>query len=287
MKIGHAVMNENGAARGGAPGDGTAKEICTRAWYAPEGGWTQYIEPKDAAFGEAAARWMARICSDDRFGYDRTNRWSGLKQILRHGFGDAGKGDFDCSSLCISCCILAGLTLPQKGSTRDIAKRLAQTGAFNVYGAKDPRTKGPALAVKGGMWCTPGRHVVMAIENGADARLVDARLADSAEKGAEGAEDEQMKDSVPAAKGGSVGSFASVESGTGVRSEKPPVGTLFTLGSVRVRETPVSGRTVRILRRGERVPFFGQDPETGWCRLKEGWVTGNGRYICFEERRTE
>lgn len=175
MKIGHAVMNERGTAHGGVPGDSTGKEIRTAEWYEREGGWAQYIEPLDLDMAERAAEMMERICADSRFGYDQDKRWSAYQQIRDHGFDGAGRGDFDCSSLCIACYIFAGADMLPRGSTRDAAKLFEQTGRFKVYTDAE-HIGGTDMAVRGGMWCAPGKHICMALETGPDFAKVDESI---------------------------------------------------------------------------------------------------------------
>ncbi len=52
--IGHASIDERGSARGGAAGDQTGREVCTRSWYAK--GWNKLIRAKEPAVAEKIAR---------------------------------------------------------------------------------------------------------------------------------------------------------------------------------------------------------------------------------------
>ena len=47
VRIGHASIDENGSATGGAAGDQTGKEVCIRSWYAK--GWKVLLRAKDPA----------------------------------------------------------------------------------------------------------------------------------------------------------------------------------------------------------------------------------------------
>ena len=57
VKIGHASIDENNAAKGGKAGDQTGKELCTRDWYTK--GWNVLLRPlrSDLAEKSAAAIW--------------------------------------------------------------------------------------------------------------------------------------------------------------------------------------------------------------------------------------
>lgn len=90
-------------------GDQTGKEICTRSWYPKS--FTAYLEPLDLNMADKAAAYMEEIAANDDFGYSRQT--GGLvTAIINNGRKVKGaKGDFDCSSLILSCYIFAGLSL--------------------------------------------------------------------------------------------------------------------------------------------------------------------------------
>lgn len=160
MKIVHAVANEVGTGTGGQLGDQTGKEIRVAEWYRRP--WEMYIEPVDRNLGRRAAE-IAKLIAAGNFGYDRVNRWSGLRSIQNFGT-EKGSGDFDCSSLCIACYKLAGLDIAASGYTGSLEKIFKAQG-FKVY--KDPaHLDTPQAAVAGGMFCTPNAHVVICVEDG-------------------------------------------------------------------------------------------------------------------------
>ena len=72
VKIGHASIDENGRASGGATGDQTGKEVCTRTWY--NKGWICVIRPKRKAIAEKIARAMEQACANNNIGYDQYQR---------------------------------------------------------------------------------------------------------------------------------------------------------------------------------------------------------------------
>ena len=166
MKIIHAVSNEHGRANGGLPGDQTGKEIREANWY--DRPWEVYIEPKDREIGEKAVEIANRICDGD-YGYSQEDRWSGYKAINAYGFESTG--DFDCSSLCISCYIFAGMPLKAEGYTKTLEKIFLNSGMFRS--SRDEKVlHDPSYAVMGGMYLAPGKHVCMCIENGENAQSV-------------------------------------------------------------------------------------------------------------------
>lgn len=168
VKIGHAVMDENGKAGYGGEkaGDQTGKEICTRSWY--NGGWNVYLECTDKELAKDAATIMEQICNDSSFGYSQPRRWDGYKSIVKND-GDISKasGGFDCSSLVIACYVLAGLKMVADGYTGNMRSKLLATGKFRLY--QDAKhLKSDALATVGGIYLKEGSHVVMALEDGED-----------------------------------------------------------------------------------------------------------------------
>jgi len=228
MRIVHAVSNEFGEGRGGAPGDQTGKEIREAKWY--DKPWKQVIIPKDRALASSGVV-IAKAIAEGNYGYDRDRRWTGYEAICASTIED-GIGDFDCSSLVLSCYKLAGLNIQEKkGSTRDIAKILCDTGKFELVEEGEMLTD-PELVRKGTLYCVPGSHVVMCIEDGE-------------------------------------------------RSEEEPSTTerVRAKGSVRIRETPKTGKTIAIAHKGDIIEVYGQDEETGWYKCVTGYITNNERYV--------
>lgn len=165
--IGHASIDENGKIQGTKAGDQTGKEICTRSWYNKP--WNVYLECLDDALAEKAATFMEQICADADFGYSQPNRWKGYNSIINNGRKVAGaKGDFDCSSLVLSCYIFAGLSIAASGYTGNMKSILVGTGKFKAY-TDSAHLTSDAYAKRGGIYLKEGSHVVMALSNGSKA----------------------------------------------------------------------------------------------------------------------
>lgn len=165
--IGHASIDENGTIQGKTAGDQTGKEICTRSWYNKP--WNVYLECLDDNLAEKAAGFMEQICADADFGYSQPNRWKGYNSIINNGRKVAGtKGDFDCSSLVLSCYILAGLSIAATGYTGNMKSILVGTGKFKAHTASK-YISSDAYAKRGGIYLSEGSHVVMALSNGKNA----------------------------------------------------------------------------------------------------------------------
>jgi len=170
IRIGHAVMDELGKTIGATPGDQTGREIAISTWYAKNKAgrvWQYYLECTDSAMAERAAQYMEQICADNAFGYsqDEVRRWDGYRTIVANrGLVEGAYGDFDCSSLVISCYILAGLNLEQDGYTGNLRARLMATGKFKSC-SDSAHISSDKLAKRGGIYLRNG-HTLMALENG-------------------------------------------------------------------------------------------------------------------------
>ncbi|MEA5047888.1 MAG: SH3 domain-containing protein [Eubacteriales bacterium] len=173
IQIGHAVMDENGKTVGLTPGDQTGKEIALATWYAKNKSgrvWQYYLECTDSSMAERAARYMEQICENSAFGYSqgKTQRWDGYRSIKAKGGAVSGaSGDFDCSSLVISCYLFAGLNLQPDGYTGNLRTKFLATGKFKCY-SDSAHTGTDKLATRGGVYLRSG-HVLMALEDGGGA----------------------------------------------------------------------------------------------------------------------
>ncbi len=165
VKIGHASIDENGKISGGKVGNQTGKEICIRTWYNKP--WSVLLVCTDQKLAEKAAEIMEQICIDPNFGYDQNQRLTGYYAIIKNKNKIKGaKGEFDCSSLIATCYILAGLDISPSLTTSTLRKTLLNTGKFIVY--TDRRyVESDAYAKRGAIYLSEGKHVVMALENGA------------------------------------------------------------------------------------------------------------------------
>lgn len=164
IKIGHASIDEHGKISGGKSGDQTRKEICVRPWYPKP--WNVYLECTDKELANCAASIMEEICADDNYGYDQVDRWTGYQAILKNKNKVKGaKGEFDCSSLIITCYILAGLSISSDGYTGNLKEKLLRTGKFKAYMDKAYLSTDKNM-VRGGVLLREGSHTAMALENG-------------------------------------------------------------------------------------------------------------------------
>lgn len=176
VTIGHAVMDENGGigVDGAIAGDQTGKEIATRKFYIRTNGWHTVLRCKDAVMAEKAAKYMRLICDDSSYGYSQPNRWTGYKSIEKYiKAGNSvetaiakGGGDFDCSSLVISCYIFAGLNHAASGYTGSMVKSLMKTGKFTEY-TDAKHIDSDNYAKIGDIYVGKG-HTMMVLTNGSE-----------------------------------------------------------------------------------------------------------------------
>ena len=168
VKIGHASLDENKNAKGGAAGDQTAKEVCTRSWYSKP--WHTVFRPKDSAVAEKIAKAMEQACANDKIGYDQGQRTTLYTQAKALNW-DISKittaCECDCSSLVAVCVNAAGITVSKDIYTGNEKAALNATGAFTVY--TDSKYISKADYLKRGDILLGSGHTAIVLSNGANA----------------------------------------------------------------------------------------------------------------------
>ena len=146
VKIGHASIDENNAAKNGAAGDQTKKEVCTRNWYNKP--WTSVIRPKDSTAAEKIAKAMEQACANDKIGYDQYQRTTLYTQAKALNW-DLSKittaCECDCSSLVAVCVNAAGIAVSKDIYTGNELSALKATGGFTVFTASEYISKSDKL----------------------------------------------------------------------------------------------------------------------------------------------
>lgn len=186
VRIGHASKDERGKFTGGLAGDQTGKEVCVRSWY--NGGWKFVARPISSLVAEAIAVSCEAACSNPNCGYDQSGRNTGLQQAQRFNW-DLSKVlepcEFDCSSLVTACIHAAGIHVWDGGNamtTSTMKRKLEATGAFQIL-TEDKYLTGPTYIKRGDILCKPNSHVVIVLDNGANAeKAVPAPGTDPAPK---------------------------------------------------------------------------------------------------------
>ena len=246
VRIGHAVMDENGQTAGPISGDQTGKEVMLDTWYAKNGkgvGWSHYLELKDAAKREKLARFIEAACANPQIGYSQKNR-TGLYESMKNGSSvDLASGDVDCTSL-----IFIGLKLAcginvAIGYSGNMYSLLKATGQFNIYTDAAHLTT-DKLALRGGIYLRNG-HALTVLENGSGGVQAQEDYASEADQ------------------------------------IDPPY--VLSLGRVNVRATAgVSGKVIYTAHNGEKLPFGEVDEDTGWYAVEtpkgNGFITNKPKY---------
>lgn len=132
-KIGHASIDENRRARGGAAGDQTGREVCTRDWYNKP--WIAVIRPNDATVAEKIAKAMEQACANNNIGYDQNQRTTLYTQAKAKKWDIpkiAVKCETDCSALVAVCVNAAGITVSKDIYTGNEKQALVNTGKFKA-----------------------------------------------------------------------------------------------------------------------------------------------------------
>lgn len=166
VRIGHASIDENGRATGGAAGDQTGKEVCTRDWYTK--GWKVLLRAKDPTVRKRIAASCIAACNNENLGYDQTGRNTGLQEAKKVGW-DFSKitkpAEFDCSSLASACVQAAGVNVWDGGNaptTSTLEYVLTATGAFEALRDSKYLT-GTDYLLEGDILLKPGSHVVIVL----------------------------------------------------------------------------------------------------------------------------
>lgn len=166
--IGHASIDENGKATGGAAGDQTGKEVCTRSWYTK--GWNALLRPKSAALAELSARACEAACENPNIGYDQGGRNTLYTKAKAVDFDLAAVGacECDCSSLMHVCAIAGGANLKYDGNgytTRSMVAAFIASGDYEKL-TDSKYLETDAYLKRGDILVKEGSHTVMVLSNG-------------------------------------------------------------------------------------------------------------------------
>lgn len=168
VRIGHAVMDEQGKARGGKPGDNTGREVIIGNWY--EEGWNVVLRPKDSAVAEKIAVAMEQTCLNDAIGYNQGNRTTLYREAVKHDFKlneIKQLCECDCSSLVSVCVNAAGVNVSKDIYTGNMVKALLATGTFEQLTAQKYLSSSDYLQ-RGDILVHEGSHTAVALDNGSN-----------------------------------------------------------------------------------------------------------------------
>jgi hypothetical protein len=181
VRIGHASIDENGKASGGAAGDQTGKEVCTRDWYNKP--WIAVIRPKDSTVAEKIATAMEAACANDNIGYDQSQRTTLFTLAKAANWNIAGiktKCETDCSALVAVCVNAAGISVSKDIYTGNEKAALQNTGKFTVLTGSEYIAKSDNLK-RGDILLASG-HTAVVLSNGSAAGQVKKSVAEIAKE---------------------------------------------------------------------------------------------------------
>ncbi len=165
VRIGHASIDERGKARGGAAGDQTGREVCTRDWYNKP--WIAVIRPKSSTVAKKIAKAMEAACANDNIGYDQNERTTLYIKAKANNWNIAGiksKCETDCSALVAVCVNAAGIRVSKDIYTGNEKSALVATGKFTVHTESKYLTSDKYLK-RGDILLASG-HTAIALSNG-------------------------------------------------------------------------------------------------------------------------
>ena len=170
VRIGHASIDENGKATGGAAGDQNSKEVLIRDWYSKP--WNVLLRPVRPEVAEKSAVACEAACANPNIGYDQYGRNTLYAKAKAVGFDLAAIDtacECDCSSLIHVCAIAggAGLTYGSNGhTTRTMVKEFVASGEYVKLTGSEYLASSKLLK-RGDILVKEGSHTVMVLDNGA------------------------------------------------------------------------------------------------------------------------
>ncbi|MBQ9700981.1 MAG: peptidoglycan-binding protein [Lachnospiraceae bacterium] len=169
IKIGHASIDERGKATGGAAGDQTKKEVCTRTYFTAS--WDAVLRPKSTGVAEKSAKFVEQACANDNVGYDQWGRNTLFEQAKKVNFDCSKitvKCECDCSSLIHVAVMAAGVNITYGSNgftTRTMVDRLVASGDYEKLTDSKYLTSDKYLK-RGDILVNIGSHTVMVLEDG-------------------------------------------------------------------------------------------------------------------------
>lgn len=170
VKIGHASIDERGRINGGAAGDSTGGEVCTRSWY--NAGWNVVLRPKSSTLAEKSAKACEAACANNKIGYDQYQRNTLYTQAKAVNW-DISKiktaCECDCSSLMHLCAMIGGANLTYGSNglvTFNMVRAFVNSGDYEKLTASKYLTSDKHLK-RGDILVKESGHTAMVLGNGA------------------------------------------------------------------------------------------------------------------------
>lgn len=172
VKCAWASIDERGRASGGAAGDQTGGELKTGPWY--YFGQTVVLRFKDASLGAKAANIITKIVNNPKVGYDQYQRTTLFTEMQRVGWNPdkiVNKCETDCSALIAVVLNAIGIKVSKDIWTGNTQSALMATGKFTTLTSAS-YTKTDLNLRTGDILLNTQRHVIMAVQNGANIPVV-------------------------------------------------------------------------------------------------------------------
>ena len=174
VKICHASIDENGRIKGGAAGDQTKFEVCTRDWY--NKGWNVVLRPLSSTLAEKSVEVALKLAKGNLVGYDQNQRntlHTAMKAVGHNPDKLKTKCETDCSAFMTECAIAGGCKeLEYSGNaptTSTMRKAFTATGKYKAITDSKYLTSDKYLK-KGDILVKEGSHTVMIVEDGSEAK---------------------------------------------------------------------------------------------------------------------
>lgn len=148
VRIAHARISEHGTANGTA-GDQTGGEVAITNW--AYDGWIAVYRPINLKHAEIIASKAEEAASNPHVGYSQYEdggRLSLFNAVCNNGYDIKGltiNVNCDCSSLVMTCCRAAGITVSKNMITATEDNTLMKTGSFTKLTSIPMLTKGQGL----------------------------------------------------------------------------------------------------------------------------------------------
>ena len=171
VRIGHASIDENGKAAGGAAGDQNSKEVLIRDWYNKP--WNVLLRPIRPEVAEKSAVACEAACANPNIGYDQYGRNTLFKESKKVEFDLSAIDtacECDCSSLMHVCAIAGGANMAYGSNghtTRTMVKEFVASGEYVKLTGSEYLTD-DRLLKRGDILVKEGSHTVMVLDNGAE-----------------------------------------------------------------------------------------------------------------------
>jgi hypothetical protein len=159
----HSSIDERGKASGGAAGDQTGREVCTRTYYNKP--WGMVLRYCDPAIAKKARDIAIKLANSNLVGYDQSGRNTLYKELEKNGWdvdkyiASGVKTESDCSAFIYACycCVIASLRGQSNAPTTSTAKAFYSARGFSVLAVPS----NPASLQVGDLLNKAGSHIVM------------------------------------------------------------------------------------------------------------------------------